>query len=65
MHLPPQSRQHKYSNPMNTQSLTQLEAVEQNLRELNAEATDIVIKGKLNSALAYITTVLDEAFKDA
>lgn len=50
---------------MNTQSLTQLEAVEQNLRELNAEATDIVIKGKLNSALAYITTVLDEAFKDA
>ena len=50
---------------MNTQSLNELEAVERNLRELIAEATDIVIKGKLNSALAYITTVLDEEFGNA
>lgn len=49
---------------MNTQSLNELETIEQRLNELIAEATDLVIKGRLNSALAQITTVLDEAFKD-
>ncbi|NJO63580.1 MAG: hypothetical protein HC836_36935 [Richelia sp. RM2_1_2] len=49
---------------MNTQSLNELEAIEQRLNELIAEATDIVVKGKLNSALAVITSTLNEAFKD-
>jgi hypothetical protein len=50
---------------MNTQSLNELEAVEQQLRELIEATTDLVIKGQLNSALAHITTTLDEAFKDS
>ncbi|NJM20820.1 MAG: hypothetical protein HC836_34370 [Richelia sp. RM2_1_2] len=49
---------------MNTQLLNELEVVERRLQELIANADDILIKAKLNSALVWITTVLDEQFKD-
>lgn len=44
MYLPPQAIEHKYFTNMNTQSLNELEAIEQRLNKLIAEAPDIVIK---------------------
>lgn len=65
MYLPPQAIEHKYFTNMNTQSLNELEAIEQRLNEIIAEAKDIDIKCRLNNALVEISTTLDEAFKDA
>ncbi|MEM9926824.1 MAG: hypothetical protein AAF915_24260 [Cyanobacteria bacterium P01_D01_bin.50] len=62
---PPQAIEHHYFTNMDTQSLFELETIEQRLNDLIAEAPDITIKGRLNNALEQISTTLDEAFKDA
>jgi len=64
-YLPPQAIEHHYFTNMDTQSLFELETIEQRLNEIIAEAPDITIKGRLNNALEQISTTLNEVFKDA
>ncbi|MEL6163322.1 MAG: hypothetical protein AAFR37_06025 [Cyanobacteria bacterium J06628_3] len=64
-YLPPQAIEHQYSTNMDTQSLLELETIEQRLNDLIAEAPNIIFKGRLSTALLQISNTLDEAFKDA
>ena len=63
--LAPQAIEHQYSTNMDTQSLLELETIEQRLNDLIAEAPNIIFKGRLSTALLQISNTLDEAFKDA
>lgn len=65
MYLPPQAIEHQHFTNMDTQSLLELETIEQRLNDLIAEAPNIIFKGRLSTALLQISNTLDEAFKDA
>ncbi|MGB3654068.1 MAG: hypothetical protein WBA41_23055 [Rivularia sp. (in: cyanobacteria)] len=58
MYLPPQAIEHQHFTNMKTHSLLEPYSIEQRLNDLIAEAPDIVIKGRLNSALLQISTTV-------
>jgi hypothetical protein len=56
--LPPQTVEHQHFTNMNTKSLLELETIEYRLNDLIAEAPNIAIKGRLNTALEQISTTV-------
>ncbi|NJN13794.1 MAG: hypothetical protein HC815_40315 [Richelia sp. RM1_1_1] len=57
-YLPPQAIEHQHFTNMDTQSLLELETIEQRLNDLIAEAPNIIFKGRLSTALLQISNTV-------